>query len=347
MNTGSNQVTLLQTSGNKLNAFINLSGTIFCDIISTNNLQAYAWNHVAFVRSGNNFALFINGIREGTATSASSAPDPGTTVYIGTLDTSEFWLGYISNLRAVKGTAIYDPTQTNFPIPITPPTAVPGTSLLLNFTGAGIVDSTGRNNLETVANSAVQTSVIKYGTGSLCFDGTGDYLFEPHSTLYEFGSGDFTIEFWARANSLSGTYTGVVGVWFAGNTVTANSWYVSLNAYSATNKFGFSYTQSNTSYELVFNATTSTGSWDHYAIVRSGGTLYGFKNGASQTLSSGSSTISGAINNGTTGLYVGTTGTDGGGTAFNGYISNLRITKYARYTSNFNTNLPPGPFPLA
>jgi hypothetical protein len=165
--------------------------------------------------------------------------------------------------------------------------------------------------------------------------------------LYEFGSGDFTIEFWARANSLSGTYTGVVGVWFAGNTVTANSWYVSLNAYSATNKFGFSYTQSNTSYELVFNATTSTGSWDHYAIVRSGGTLYGFKNGASQTLSSGSSTISGAINNGTTGLYVGTTGTDGGGTAFNGYISNLRITKYARYTSNFNTNLPPGPFPLA
>lgn len=315
---------------------------------AANTITLNAWNHCVITRVGTAVRQFINGVLQSYNTTSRTLNTTSTNF------STSANSGYISGLRIIRNSIpdIYQTTTTTTGTAVfTPPTApvisVPGTSLLLNFTGAGIVDSTGKNNLETVANSAVQTSVIKYGTGSLCFDGTGDYLFEPHSTLYEFGSGDFTIEFWARANSLSGAYTGVVGVWFAGNTVTANSWYVSLNGYNATNKFGFSYTQSNTSYELIFNATTSTGSWDHYAIVRSGGTLYGFKNGFSQTLSSGSSTISGAINNGTSGLYVGTTGTDSGGTAFNGYISNLRITKYARYTTNFNTNLPPGPFPLA
>jgi hypothetical protein len=301
---------------------------------------ANQWCHYVVCRNtAGLLAIFYNGIRQTSTTYTSSI---GLTVQCTIGAHSTGFNGYFGPMRISRGVTLYDPSVTTFPVPTAPPTSTANTSLLLNFTDAAILDSTGRNVLETVADAKTSSVVTKFAGGSMSFDGTGDYLFEPHSTLYEFGSGDFTIEFWARANSLSGTYTGVVGVWLAGNTVTANSWYVSLNAYSATNKFGFSYTQSNTSYELVFNATTSTGSWDHYAIVRSGGTLYGFKNGASQTLSSGSSTISGAINNGTAGLYVGTTGTDGGGTAFNGYIQDLRITRgYARYTANFTAPTAP------
>jgi hypothetical protein len=55
-------------------------------------------------------------------------------------------------------------------------TAITNTSLLLLAPNAGIFDNTGKNNLETVGNAQIDTSVKKYGTGSMEFDGTGDYL---------------------------------------------------------------------------------------------------------------------------------------------------------------------------
>jgi hypothetical protein len=335
MNTGSNQVTLLQTSANKINAFINLSGVAFCDILSVNNLQAYAWNHVAFVRSGNNFALFINGIREGTASSASSAPDTGATVYIGTLDSSEFWLGYISNLRAIKGVAVYDPTQTTVPVPTAPVTATTNTSLLLNFTDAAILDSTGRQVFETVADAKSSGVVTKFTGGSISFDGTGDALRFIQSPYWNITSTTtHTIEAWVY-------HTGTTA-----KTICSNYWYQ-----DGSSEYGWMFQILNTSSVLRFASAAAssvvasttavpTGVWAHVAatIVNLNVTFYinGVNAGGGGTVSS--------INYTNTIPSVGAAYSNGGFNSgpFVGYINDLRITQgHARYTANFTA--PTGP----
>jgi hypothetical protein len=84
--------------------------------------------------------------------------------------------GYISCYQRIIGSGGFNATNSTITVPTAPPTAVANTSLLLNFTNAGIFDNTGKNNLETVADAQIDTSVKKYGTGSMEFDGTGDYL---------------------------------------------------------------------------------------------------------------------------------------------------------------------------
>jgi hypothetical protein len=106
--------------------------------------------------------------------------------------------GYISDIRVVKGTAVY---TTTFTPPTAPLNAITNTSYLLKFTNAGIYDHAMLNDLETVGNAQVSTSVVKYGTGSMYFDGAGDYLSRPASSLYALGTGDFTIEAWVYANT--------------------------------------------------------------------------------------------------------------------------------------------------
>ena len=56
--------------------------------------------------------------------------------------------GYMSDdMRVVNGTAVY---TSNFTPPTAPLTKVTNTKLL-NFTNAAIIDSTGKNNVETGA----------------------------------------------------------------------------------------------------------------------------------------------------------------------------------------------------
>jgi hypothetical protein len=328
---------------------INNAGTVYFrfltgsagagQVTASSTITTNQWYHIAVSRSGSTITLYINGSSVGTVTYSSSQSSSSSFIKVAadrvgsTLST-----GYLSNTRVVNGTAVY---TAAFTPPTAPLTAITNTSLLLSFTNAGIYDATSKNDLETVGNAQISTAVnnpFGQNTGVMAFDGGSDKLQRPHSPLFEFGSGDFTIEFWARATLLSGTYTGVVGVWLGGNTASQNSWVVLLNSYNATNKFGFSYSNGTSASDIIFNATTSTGSWDHYAVVRSGSTLYGFKNGNSQSLSSGSSTITGSITNGTEVLNIGTSGTAGGGTDFNGYLQDLRITKYARYVTGTGAN---------
>ena len=292
------------------------------------------WNHVAACRSGTTLSLFLNGTRIATTTSANNFSSTND-IRIGAeaSGTSPFF-GYIADARFVKGSSVYTPSSTTITVPTAPLTAVTNTQLLTNMTNAGIYDNAMMNNLETVGNAQVSTSVVKYGSGSLKFDGTGDYLQAPHTTVAEFGSGNFTVEFWSYINAQSGAYTGVVGQWVAGASNAANSWNVSTNLYNTTNKLGFSYSDGSATTDVAFGSALTTGTWSHYAICRSGNLLYAFKDGV--LLNTGGTSITATINNGTSVLRVGSVGTTGGGSDFNGYLDDLRITKgVARYTANF------------
>jgi hypothetical protein len=217
-------------------------------------------------------------------------------------------------------------------------------SLLLHGDGTNgsttITDSSPTPKTVTaVGNAQISTAQSKFGGASIAFDGNGDYLTFPHTNQLELGAGNFTIEFWAYINALSGTFTAIVGQWQAGANALQNSWYVAINAFNTTNKFGFTYTDGVVSTNLAFGDANTTGAWNHYAIVRSGNSLFAFKDG--QLLNSGGTAIAVTINNGDRHANIGSLETGG---FFNGYIDDLRITKgIARYTANFTP--PTAPFP--
>jgi hypothetical protein len=112
---------------NKIYFYIN--GTYY--LVSTTSISLYTWYHVAVVRSGSTATLYINGTAEASYTTTINATQ--TKCWIGGRFAAvsgdyRSWQGYISNVRIVKGTAVY---TTNFTPSTTPLTAITNTSLLL------------------------------------------------------------------------------------------------------------------------------------------------------------------------------------------------------------------------
>lgn len=288
---------------------------------STNVYNNNAWTHIVYVRDGSgNLSIFSNGVRVAATTGNSN--DYGLnsgSLQVAAEQGGQTWIGYLSNFRLVKGTAVYSPTATTLTVPTAPITAVSGTGLLLNMTNAGIFDNAMMNDLETVGNAQISTSVKKYGTGSMYFDGTGDGLFARSTPDSAFGTGDFTVEFWINLAANLGSFVKIVEMGTTGNCFTIET-QSTLNVLTVTNLTSTVYLTSSTA------LTTST--WIHVAVTRASGTLRIFQNGT-QT-GSVANTVD-FPNSG--GIYIGQSST---GQAMNGYIDDLRITKgHARYTANF------------
>jgi hypothetical protein len=274
------------------------------------------WFHLAVSKSSNVYRVFVNGTQVGS--NATDSTSLGASLYnigVNSANASPF-TGYFSNLRLIIGTALY---TSNFTPPTAPLTAITNTSLLLNFTNAGIFDNTGKNNLETVGNAQIDTGTKKYGTGSMEFDGTGDWLLIPNSPDIQLGTGNFTIEFWIYLNAISAARG------FVAKGGASTGWLVSL---VSTNTVRFTFTTST----ITSTGTLAASTWYHIAVVREG-------TGSNQTkiyingTNDGTGTVSTDFNQ-TESMYVGANRT--GGDALNGFIDDLRITKgIARYTANF------------
>jgi hypothetical protein len=293
------------------------------DRIAVNPLTVGAWSHVAVVRSGTTATLYVNGTSVGSYASASTNLTYSGTNYIGSQNGSSSYLdGYMSDVRVVKGTAVY---TGNFTPPTAPLTAITNTSLLTNFSNGAIIDNAMMNDLETVGNAQISTSVKKFGTGSLYFDGTGDVCNIAHNPWMNFGSGNWTIEFWAYANN-----TNRADVISKGEASTYVPYLVQLNGglikvYLSDNGTGYSFSLTSSA------GAYSTGNWVHVAVVRDGNTITIYSNGTSV----GSGSYSGTPFAGNT-QPLGIGGASDATQVLNGYIDDIRITKgYARYTATF------------
>ena len=286
------------------------------------------WTHVTLCRNTSSQSrMWVNGVSVASSSSDTYAFNAAETA-IGSNrpPSSSFVNGYLSDMRILKGQALYDPTSSaNIAVPTAPLTAITNTSFLLNFTNAAILDNAMMAVPETVGNAQIDTTTKKYGTGSLEFDGTGDWLrVQGTPNLFNLSTGDFTIECWFYAVS-----TGTSAIVQQGTT----DWRIS-------------YTNSGVMrYEVGANSIqTSTGAfsfntWTHLAICKSGATTTLYLNGTSLVTTTNSPTNSGNP------VYVGAN-IDGGNPYWplNGYIDDLRITKgVARYTANFTA--PTAPFP--
>jgi len=315
-------IVFAQNTNGTFIVYYNDAGTNFT---SSNTVTLNQWNHVALVRNGSTFTLYINGVSGASASNSISYPALVNPVIIGSSWNgsvgTNFYNGYISDVRICIGTAVY---TSNFTPPTAPLTAVTNTQLLTSMTNGAIFDNAMINDLETVGNAQISTSVKKYGTGSLAFDGTGDYLYVPNFVTNQLRTADYTIEYWIYANSWSTTPVILEYGRGVGPTGFGLEFYISttggqLDVYGGASSGTL----------LASYSSLSTGAWIHVALTRASGTTRLFINGTQ----SGSSVTDntdytsaivtlGAYYNGTLGL--------------NGYIDDFRITKgYARYTANF------------
>jgi hypothetical protein len=285
------------------------------------DVTAGQWNHFALVRSGSTVTAYLNGVSVASGTDSTSTA-PGNALSIGQLGGgNDYFTGYLSDVRFTN-TAVY---TTAFTPPTAPLTAISGTAFLAKFTNAGIPDLAMINNLETVGNAQVSTSVKKYGTGSISFDGNGDFLSYPSSV---FGSGDFTVECWVYFNSTSGDQT-IFGINWNSNANSLSA--VRVDISSGVFRYMGSTDGTNFYFFQATSTSPSTSTWYHIALVRSSGTVTFYVDGTSVNSTS-------SVPNA---LYAGTGGSRIGNILYsennylNGYVDDFRITNVDRYTANF------------
>lgn len=206
-----------------------------------------------------------------------------------------------------------------------PPPPDPYTSLL-HFDGSNasttITDESGKT-WTAVGNAQLSTTSAKFGTACLLLDGTGDYVDATADVDYQFGTGDFTIECFARWDTLaSNRFLFGFG---------SNHGVYTYNVGAPT----LAYFDSSAN-QIEISGSLSTATWYHVALSRQGTTMRLFKDGVKAI-----SDFTSSVNFSGTNFRIGAQTTGSG--EFQGRIDELRIVKgTAMYTANFTP--PSGPF---
>jgi hypothetical protein len=290
-------------------------------------LKLNQWHYFVVSRSGTTVTAYVNGTAVGspfTLSGTFGSATKTTRIGAGSAGTNNMF-GYCAGVHLINGTAL---TGT---IPTSPPTSQANTSLLLNFTNAGITDATAKNNIETVGDAKISTAQSKFGGSSILFDGTGDYI-RANVDSVNFGTGDFTIEYWTYFTTageaeimIDSSPTGYGGV------LAIRADYIDSSRFVYVDVGGISFTATYTA------GTVLTNNWRHWALVRSGTAsnnvklyLDGVAIGQGTTTAAVSVDPANPLNIG------GAVAPSAGYSNVTGYMDDIRITKgVARYTSNF------------
>lgn len=126
-------VQIYVNSNGTLSGYQNRGGTNY-QVDSNGEIKASYWNHVAMVLQGSTLRMYINGVQTDTATVSGSPNNATKPFFIGSEGNSSTqaaysFSGHISNVRVVKGVAVY-PDGTQFTPSSTPLTNITGTVLL-------------------------------------------------------------------------------------------------------------------------------------------------------------------------------------------------------------------------
>jgi hypothetical protein len=127
-------------------------------LVGTASLNS--WHHFAITRNTNTYTFWIDGISAATTTNSNAPATSGATLSIGRSqsNSTQWFTGYLSNFRIVKGTAVY--TQ-NFAPPTAPLTAITNTSLL-TLQNATIIDNSINTATITNGNSVVTGAAMPF-----------------------------------------------------------------------------------------------------------------------------------------------------------------------------------------
>lgn len=294
------------------------------------------WTHVAVARESNTVRLFVNGVVVASAYG-------GGTYYIrpsaiGRCSYRNNFVGYIDEVRITEQVARYN---SNF----TPPTApFPNSSaaevdpyfsqvaLLLQMAGSNnattFTDSSPLAlSATTYGDAKISTTGGKFGGNCGVFDGSGDYLIFPSSSVPRF-TGDFTIETWAYPTNIddrsiaSGNHSQDSNIQLF--RMSSNG---SMIIYMNTNGQDAGTVITAPAGSVVANQ------WQHIALCRSGSNTRLFVNGV-QVGSTNTSWTS-ALTCNVIGQHFFNGSAYSSPNQFAGKINEFRTTSAARYTSNF------------
>lgn len=198
------------------------------------------------------------------------------------------------------------------------------TKLMLHGDGVDgsttITDEIGK--VATVlGNTQIDTAQFKFSTASIYFDGTGDSITFLDSADWAFGTGDFTIDFWARFE-VSG----------AGHTFFSQ--FVSSSEYTRFhlnngNTLAFAHESSGNFISFSSSWTPSLATWYHIALVRNGTTFTLYVDGVALVTTTDADSIAEMT-------AVAEIGSFNATNYFQGWLDEYRVSKgIARWTANF------------
>lgn len=224
-------------------------------------------------------------------------------------------------------TPFYDPNSKRPVAALSPGTDL-YTKSLLHFDGLPnqnvIYDETGKIWTSVANDVSLVTNIVKFGTASGYFDGSTSYITTPSSDDFNFGTGDFTIDWWEyRFANTSGLPT------------TSRDYSASFPSFLLGSSNGVSLliymSSAGASYDIANGKTLGAitlNTWNHFAVSRSGNNFYAFKNGALTD----SWTSSATLNPSTATFSIGRHSTN----YLSACIDEFRVTKgFARYTTTF------------
>ena len=211
------------------------------------------------------------------------------------------------------------------------------TKLLLHCNGTDgsttFIDESG-NTVTAHADAQIDTAQKKFGTGSCLLDGTGDYLSLPSSTDWLFGTGDFTIDYWARLTSFTASTEGYMRVF---TSVLSNHWTIYHDKLTTQAVLRFKHVETyygpgDAAYRF-YGWYPSIDTWYHIAFVRNGSEFDCYVDGTKLTRYTDTQITD--IREVAKGLEIGR-GKTSSPQYFDGHLDEIRVSKgIARWTSNF------------
>lgn len=332
---------------------------------STRTITDTNWHYVTatYDASNLNLKLYLDGILDTNTTITDNTDAGSTCIFIGSLtqDCSSVYAAeepttYYKAMGSLDEVSIYNGVQSAQQVYLDYQKGIESgrignsiqetaekdnwTKLLLHADGANasttFADSSLSKNPVTVNGDAqISTAQSKFGGSSVYFDGNGDYLSISNSSDWNFGSENFTIDFWVYA-----TDTNTAGViidksyWTSGQ---SGAYRISLDTSSSNSGINF-VTSDGTGNDEQINSGNylNLGEWNHVTIVREGTSSNQSKIYINGTMR-GQSTISKSLGQNSAELRIGYfQGYSSGYTYFNGYIDDFRISKgIARWTDDF------------
>lgn len=304
----------------------NPAGYVVQSAVLNNN----EWYHVAFVRTGSAMVLYLNGVSVDTGTTASNYTDNSPKIGTRwTLD-QQYFTGYLSDVRSVKGTAVY---TAAFTPPTERLTAITNTSLLTCHLPY-IADGSTNGHAITVTGNTSTRPFVPYDDqeyaagshgGSIYFDGSS--RLEAADSADWNQDTDFTMEAWFYPTSIPAQYVHMFGQWQSGGGGNRNT-QLTLDP---SGRVFMTVNRSGTNYSTPVGTTLKINNWYHVAVTLSGTTLTVWVNGEND----GSTTVGGSSNDSAMGWAIG--GEPGSGSyPFTGSIAETRVIKgTAVYTTAF------------
>lgn len=285
-----------------------------------------------------NFGADFHGDPNSIITLNEKLPQPK----VGVASTASVGLGFTDVLRA-------DPYAANLVL------ALPFVSSGLCTNGTNVGINTGFGDYSHIIRGSgsakvginstavsIATTASYYGSAVGFTPASSQYLRFPASSDFDFGTGDFTAEFWLWSNPSN---TSAFRRWLTTTTgnFSSNTWVIRENS----GGLGGDKSIGNQVGSVGLTSSFQRGQWNHIAYVRYNRTESVYVNGATVGIAT-TSTNYNYSEGATNGLYIGGFYTVGPSEYFDGYMQDLRIYKgVAKYTGGFDVPRPYTPVGIA